>query len=144
MWISQVARGPEALDEVANLKLIKCGWLFWRWSGQIITTSAEVTLNGGLIRELPQNPLNSGLGIILICPEMMFLSTWAHQSVGRCFESWSWGGFWANLLVPRSCFWERKGWNNYMCMCQGQNSHWFPMVGDGHLPNSRGYIAIKL
>ena len=25
-------------------------------SGQIITTSAEVTLNGGLIRELPQNP----------------------------------------------------------------------------------------
>ena len=29
-------------------------------SGQIITTSAEVTLNGGLIRELPQNPLNSG------------------------------------------------------------------------------------
>ena len=39
-------------------------------SGQIITTfPAEVTLNGGLIRELPQNPLNSGLGIILICPE---------------------------------------------------------------------------
>ena len=38
-------------------------------AGQIITTSAEVTLNGGLIRELPQNPLNSGLGIILICPE---------------------------------------------------------------------------
>ena len=40
----------------------------WGLSGQIITTSAEVTLNGGLIRELPQNPLNSGLGIILICP----------------------------------------------------------------------------
>ena len=38
-------------------------------SGQIITTSADVTLNGGLIRELPQNPLNSGLGIILICPD---------------------------------------------------------------------------
>ena len=37
-------------------------------SGQIITTSAEVTLNGGLIRELPQNPLNSGLGIIVIWP----------------------------------------------------------------------------
>ena len=45
---------------------------FWvvKLSGQIITTSAEVTLNGGLIRELPQNPLNSGLGIILICPEL--------------------------------------------------------------------------
>ena len=38
-------------------------------SGQIIATSAEVTLNGGLVRELPQNPLNSGLGIILICPD---------------------------------------------------------------------------
>ena len=38
-------------------------------SGQVITTSADVTLNGGLIRELPQNPLNSGLGIILICPD---------------------------------------------------------------------------
>ena len=32
-----------------------------------------VTLNGGLIRELPQNPLNSGLGIILICPEGIFV-----------------------------------------------------------------------
>ena len=32
-------------------------------SGQIITTSAEVTLNGGLVRESLQNPLNSGLGI---------------------------------------------------------------------------------
>ena len=41
-------------------------------SGQIITTSAEVTLNGGLIRELPQNPLNSGLGIILICPDIYY------------------------------------------------------------------------
>ena len=29
-------------------------------TGQIITTSAEVTLNGGLVRESPQNPLNSG------------------------------------------------------------------------------------
>ena len=38
-------------------------------SGQIITTSAEVTLNCGFVRESPQNPLNSGLGIILICPE---------------------------------------------------------------------------
>ena len=44
-------------------------------SGQIITTSAEVTLNGGLIRELPQNPLNSGLGTILICPDELFCRT---------------------------------------------------------------------
>ena len=42
-------------------------------SGQIITTSAEVTLNGGLVRESPQNPLNSGLGkfrnYTTICPD---------------------------------------------------------------------------
>ena len=38
-------------------------------AGQILTTSAEVTLNCGLVMESPQNPLNSGLGIILICPE---------------------------------------------------------------------------
>ena len=37
------------------------------WSGQIITTSAEVTPNGGLVRASPQNALNSGLGIILNC-----------------------------------------------------------------------------
>ncbi len=37
-------------------------------SGQIIATSAEVTLDGGLVREYPPNPLNSGLGIIVICP----------------------------------------------------------------------------
>ena len=42
-------------------------------SGQIITTSADVTLNGGLIRELPQNPLNSGFGIILICPDGIYI-----------------------------------------------------------------------
>ena len=41
-------------------------------SGQIITTSAEVTLNGGLVRESPKNPLNSGLGIILICPDLYY------------------------------------------------------------------------
>ena len=39
-------------------------------SGQIIATSAEVTPNGGLVRESPQNPLNSGLGIIVICPDV--------------------------------------------------------------------------
>ncbi len=30
---------------------------------------SEKRRNGGLIRELPQNPLNSGLGIILIWPD---------------------------------------------------------------------------
>ena len=41
---------------------------------KFITPSAEVTLNGGLVRESPQNPLNSGLGIILICPVTLLLS----------------------------------------------------------------------
>ncbi len=45
-----------------------CCWSTNWKSGQIITTSAEVTLNGGLVRESPKNSLNSGLGIILICP----------------------------------------------------------------------------
>ena len=49
---------------------VKRSYISYDISGQIITTSAEVTLNGGLIRELPQNPLNSGLGIILICPDI--------------------------------------------------------------------------
>ena len=33
-------------------------------SGQIIATSAKVTPHGGLVWESPQNPRNSGLGII--------------------------------------------------------------------------------
>ena len=40
-------------------------------SGQIITTSAEVTLTCGLVRESPKTTLNSGQGIILICPDML-------------------------------------------------------------------------
>ena len=34
---------------------------------------AEVTPNGGLVREYPPNPLNSGLGIIVICPDIYML-----------------------------------------------------------------------
>ena len=43
-------------------------------SGQIITTGYRrlVTLNGGLVGESSQNSLNSGLGIILICPDGSF------------------------------------------------------------------------
>ena len=40
-------------------------------SGQIIATSAEVTPNDGLVRESPQNPLNSGLGSIVIYPDQI-------------------------------------------------------------------------
>ena len=58
-------------------------------SGQIITTSAEVTLNGGLIRELPQNPLNSGLGIILICPELDSIG-FLFDELFFCLETFFW------------------------------------------------------
>ena len=46
-------------------------------SGQIIATSAEVTPNGGLVRESPQNALNSGLGIIVICPDYIVCPDYA-------------------------------------------------------------------
>ena len=44
-------------------------------SGQIIATSAEVTPKGSLVGESSQNWLNSGLGIIVICPEESIQST---------------------------------------------------------------------
>ncbi len=39
------------------------------WANYNDQTRRLVTLNGGLVMESPKNPLNSGLGIILICPE---------------------------------------------------------------------------
>ena len=48
--------------------------IFTYLSEQIIATSAEVTPNGGLVRDSPQNPLNSGLGIIVICPDLWLIS----------------------------------------------------------------------
>ena len=57
--------------KVIGRRVLGSLWAVDDHSGQIITTfSAKVTLNGGLVRESPQNPLNSGLGIILICPEI--------------------------------------------------------------------------
>ena len=45
-------------------------WLVWLiGSGQIITTSAEVTPNGGFVRESPKNPFDSGFDIIVIYPD---------------------------------------------------------------------------
>ena len=68
----------------STLKLLDTKKPYWAWilflplsSGQIITTSAEVTLNGGLVRESTQNSLNSRLGIILICPDYhVFRGKW--------------------------------------------------------------------
>ena len=55
-------------------------------SGQIIATSAEVTPNGSLARDSPNNALNSGLGIIVI---------WLEICGGKaCFQAagqyWAW------------------------------------------------------
>ena len=44
------------------------------WANYNDVSRRVVTLNGGLIRELPQNPLNSGLGIILIVPDILNIS----------------------------------------------------------------------
>ena len=41
------------------------------YSEQIIATSAKATPNGGVVREFPPNPLNSGLGTIVICPDIL-------------------------------------------------------------------------
>ena len=41
------------------------------FSAQIIATSAEVTPNGGLVRESPSKS-HSGFGIIVICPDFLF------------------------------------------------------------------------
>ena len=45
--------------------LLKKALIWANYSDQ----TAEVTPNGGLLRESTQNPLNSGLGITVICPD---------------------------------------------------------------------------
>ena len=91
-------------------------------SGQIITTSPEVTLNGGLIRELPQNPLNSGLGIILICPDKWDVSQgnlgsmrigspditrffWPYPNIPHLYDWWV-------ILMTQPSFTLKIGWED--------------------------------
>ena len=40
------------------------------WANYNDLSRRLVTLNGRLVRESPQDPLNSGLGIIVICPAL--------------------------------------------------------------------------
>ena len=68
-WFEGTSFGVDVVLHIPHLHLVLESQSCFNGSGQIITTSAEVTLNGGLVRESPQNPLNSGLGIILICPD---------------------------------------------------------------------------
>ncbi len=88
-WMDDVVR-PASLRYTFNffdtVTRVKIPWVQWEkrfqdypkkvsnnlrftWANYNDQT-AEVTLNGGLVRESPQNPLNSGLGIILICPDL--------------------------------------------------------------------------
>ena len=57
------------------------------FSGQIIATSAEVTPNGGLVRESPQNPLNSGLEDYSNLPRFLLLRLLFHQAKSMWFTS---------------------------------------------------------
>ena len=62
-----VGKNPSTGDQKQRLKVREQRLISF---GQIIATSADVTPNGGLVRESFQNPLNSGLGIIVICPDI--------------------------------------------------------------------------
>ena len=80
--------------EVQKAKVIQQALeLLWRIpchpihvSGKIIATSAEVTPNGGLVRDSPQHVLNSGLGIIVICPDVWYICLHLVIFSGKCRE----------------------------------------------------------
>ena len=55
-----------SIQNGGNLQRSPCYWANYN------DQTAEVTLDGGLVREFPPNALNSGLGIILICPDVSF------------------------------------------------------------------------
>ena len=61
------------MQQIANVDLnyMHCKQCIRYKFGQIIATSVEVTPNGGFVRQSPQNALNSGLGIIVICPHKL-------------------------------------------------------------------------
>ena len=68
-------------------------WFFYHhhspifWANYNDVSRRVVTLNGGLIRELPQNSLNSGLGIILICPEFFFRGEYVWVTFSKHFNA---------------------------------------------------------
>ena len=61
--------GTQNDTDKLEAKEIQCFFFQTILFGQIIATSAEVTQNGSLVRESPNNALNSGLGIIVIWPD---------------------------------------------------------------------------
>ena len=77
--------------------IFQLGWLIlWaslpntlHVSGQIIATSAEVTPNDGLGRETSPNHLNSGLEIIVICPDVLSFGKPTILSLSTFDQRWS-------------------------------------------------------
>ena len=78
-------------------------------SGQIIATSAEVTPNGGLVRESPQNALNSGLGIIVICPDYIVCPDYALLIIYTSKLIDSVNPDWIEKLIFEVCLIEEGG-----------------------------------
>ena len=128
---NSVASDIDALSTATN----RC---FPVGSGQIIATSAEVTPNGGLVRESPQNPLNSGLGIILICPG--WVRVWS-MVVSGSPKRWDW---WhspsPNWLEKYHLYTTYSpcllgGEKCYLPPCRGtRKNHWIDAVDGWEIP----------
>ena len=78
---------------------------------------AEVTLNGGLVKASPQNPLNSGLGNILICPvgwqrQILFQSSLLGFDDSFPEGNWLKTGMWVHS----------DGWDQLVCIRKNQIS----------------------
>ena len=97
--------------------------------GQILATSAKVTLNGGLVRESPQDPLNSGfrnytnLPSFIVDDHGLLLISWKTPEKKKKIEPYRLTGFsWQiwflveGLDIPRVEIWlhdrsEMEAWN---------------------------------
>ena len=94
---------------------------------------------GGLVKESHQNPLNSGLGIILICPELngwMFKSRWMNETSWQLaifFYAGSEGlRFYGNGQAPGHQVW----WGLVVYMISSSSK-------DSRLPRSLAIVLVK-
>ena len=125
VWKSHVSR-KRFSKKVGDLgeSTQECSCLFHGVSsGQIIATSAEVTLNGGLVRESLSNALNSGLGIIVICPaswrnggmNQLELVFWLQRVTGHGRTILSAGRQWTCSNLPTTRTNTFLWWSYDMC-----------------------------
>ena len=75
LWDPQKTNGWRApkVDGSLGISCISGCKMMAIFAEQILATSAELTPNGGLLREISPNHLNSGLGIIVICPDFWYV-----------------------------------------------------------------------